>query len=62
MTERASVGGSRALFGVDRSRAVGVAEYRGALLGDGHENGYTVADRGRMPAEVVTPYHNAQPA
>lgn len=26
------------------------------------ENGYTVADRGRVPAELVTAYRNAQPA
>jgi Lsr2 len=26
------------------------------------ENGYAVADRGRVPAEVVTAYRNAQPA
>jgi hypothetical protein len=26
------------------------------------ENGYTVADRGRVPAEVVAAYRNAQPA
>jgi hypothetical protein len=25
------------------------------------ENGYTVADRGRVPTEVVTAYRNAQP-
>jgi hypothetical protein len=26
------------------------------------DNGYAVADRGRVPAEVVTAYRNAQPA
>jgi len=26
------------------------------------ENGYAVADRGRVPVEVVTAYRNAQPA
>jgi hypothetical protein len=54
-SKRAPSRHARASSGSDRR--LGTAAVRAWA----RENGYTVADRGRMPTDVVTAYRNAQP-
>lgn len=55
--------GKRSRRGPARSSANGKGRVDTAAVRSwARENGYTVADRGRVPAEVLTAYRDAQPA